>query len=903
MADVRSFEVILKGNSKSLLRAFKRAQSGTDRFKATVQRAAKIGAAAVAALGLALGTAAIQGAVKLETGLREVQTLLPELTDKGFGQMREEVLSLSNEMGIATDKAVPALYSAISAGVPPDNVMAFLETASKTAIGGVTSLETATDALTTVLNTWGKTAGVTAKQASDVLFTSVKLGKTTMEELGGSINQVAGLASAFGIEFEQVAAGFTEVTKAGVPTAEAMTKMRSLIQAIASPSARAAGAFKKLGIEVSSARVAQEGILPVTQEIIDKTAGNDVMLRKLFGSVEALQAALVLTTGSGEDYNATLDAMRNATGAADQAFATMNDTVGRKWKKTQVQFKNALTEIGTDLLPVLAEALEDLLPLLDALKPFFQGLGLVLQFLGEAVAGVTGTLRIMADKGSGAVEELGSRTRTSFGHITHDVEQLELVVARNIGDRVPHHLEAGARAAEDLESRTRTSLAGVWQATHTAEQQLADATVAASADFRALQGDITAASRGLRQSVTSDFRATATEMVESTVWSADEQRQAIESHYRDMDRLYNAHAAARLRRKQLLEDAVFRIDADAARRQFIFASQGLSAAQRFLYDWEQANFETHTRIEQTTSASSRRTADNVLSDADRLAGGLRTTMTDACGSVTGFQKCVDGLVVEYDADMRRVQTDADRLAGGLRTTMTDACGSVTGFQKCVDGLVVEFDADMRRVLSDADRLESGMLVTMTNACGTVTGFRQCVDGMVVEFDENMNRIVSAADRMAEGVGSAAAKAVGPLGQGLEQIGGGISTGLGLGDLRWQDTMRHMVGGELLSIEDSLRREIAGGGQTTGRRAQTLLDSLPQMAEGGIVRRPTLVLAGERGPEAIIPLGRSGTHARTVNLNVALTVEGSVISAGDLGDVIVEEVQLAADRGELRFGND
>lgn len=39
-----------------------------------------------------------------------------------------------------------------------------------------------------------------------------------------------------------------------------------------------------------------------------------------------------------------------------------------------------------------------------------------------------------------------------------------------------------------------------------------------------------------------------------------------------------------------------------------------------------------------------------------------------------------------------------------------------------------------------------------------------------------------------------------------------------------------------------------------------LISIPRLAEGGIVRRPTLALIGERGPEAVVPLGRGGRAA-------------------------------------------
>lgn len=42
---------------------------------------------------------------------------------------------------------------------------------------------------------------------------------------------------------------------------------------------------------------------------------------------------------------------------------------------------------------------------------------------------------------------------------------------------------------------------------------------------------------------------------------------------------------------------------------------------------------------------------------------------------------------------------------------------------------------------------------------------------------------------------------------------------------------------------------------------------PQLAKGGIVRRPTLAMIGEAGPEAVVPLSKMGEGGRVININV------------------------------------
>jgi hypothetical protein len=58
-------------------------------------------------------------------------------------------------------------------------------------------------------------------------------------------------------------------------------------------------------------------------------------------------------------------------------------------------------------------------------------------------------------------------------------------------------------------------------------------------------------------------------------------------------------------------------------------------------------------------------------------------------------------------------------------------------------------------------------------------------------------------------------------------------------------------------------------------------TVPKMAEGGIVNRPTMAMIGEAGAEAVIPLDRMGSMGTKVVVNV----QGSVISEGQLQSVI------------------
>lgn len=71
-----------------------------------------------------------------------------------------------------------------------------------------------------------------------------------------------------------------------------------------------------------------------------------------------------------------------------------------------------------------------------------------------------------------------------------------------------------------------------------------------------------------------------------------------------------------------------------------------------------------------------------------------------------------------------------------------------------------------------------------------------------------------------------------------------------------------------------------------------IPEIPKLAEGGIVSRPTVAMIGEAGPEAVVPLNKSG-----LGMNVTIQVHGSVISQSDLVVKVRDELaQLMRRKG-------
>ncbi len=81
--------------------------------------------------------------------------------------------------------------------------------------------------------------------------------------------------------------------------------------------------------------------------------------------------------------------------------------------------------------------------------------------------------------------------------------------------------------------------------------------------------------------------------------------------------------------------------------------------------------------------------------------------------------------------------------------------------------------------------------------------------------------------------------------------------------------------------------LGGGGGLLG------LLGIPALQEGGIVRRPSLILAGERGPEAIVPLSRQQPESEEEKGEVVII---NLFDRSQLNAIIAQ--QMAANKGVL-----
>jgi hypothetical protein len=124
---------------------------------------------------IALGKKSLAMAAQVETAMADVSTLV-SATSVDMEMMTQSIVSMTTDVGRSATDLAGGLYQAISAGVEISDSLDFINVTAKAASAGLTSTNVSVDALTSILNSYGKQVSET-RVISDQLFKTVERGK------------------------------------------------------------------------------------------------------------------------------------------------------------------------------------------------------------------------------------------------------------------------------------------------------------------------------------------------------------------------------------------------------------------------------------------------------------------------------------------------------------------------------------------------------------------------------------------------------------------------------------------------------------------------------------------------------------------------------------------------------
>lgn len=315
-------------------------------------------------------TAAIKMSNDFETAMAKVSTIA-DTTKTSMSMLKEQVINLSNAMGVEVTGLAEAQYQAISAGVDTASSVDFIGIAVKAAKGGFTDTTTAVNGLTTVLNAYKKGADEAAA-VSDQMLVAQNFGKTSFGEMASSMGNVIPIASSLDVSTQELFSSIAVLTKNGIATSESVTGLKAAFSNILKPSSDAAKYAKSLGLEFNAAHLQSVGWAQMLQEIKEKTGGNTEAMGRLFGSTEALNSVLVLAGKGSGDFSAAMEMMQKSTGATQAAYEKML-TPAERMNIAFNKVKNSLIQFGAALTPAFEKVADIIGKVGDRLNNLSEG--------------------------------------------------------------------------------------------------------------------------------------------------------------------------------------------------------------------------------------------------------------------------------------------------------------------------------------------------------------------------------------------------------------------------------------------------------------------------------------------------------------------------------------------------
>lgn len=311
---------------------------------------------------------AVSMAMSNETAFAKVTTLLK---GEDIQKYYEGLIDISNRTGVAFNDLAESMYSALSASVPQDNVLEFVENTVNLSKGGFTQTATAIDIVTTALNAYQMEMSEAA-HVQDVLITTQNLGKTTVDELANNMGKLIPTANSVNVAFDQLGAMYATVTANGVATAEATTYLNAMINELGASGSTAEKAMMAAtsGTDMAGKKFSEISAMgyDVTDVLVlmsDYAQSTGQSLSDMFSSSEGAKAANILLSNM-VGFKDNIEAMGDSAGAASKAAETMMDTTAEKVQVAKNQIDNLVSAIGDSLLPVIGEAAEDISEALDS---------------------------------------------------------------------------------------------------------------------------------------------------------------------------------------------------------------------------------------------------------------------------------------------------------------------------------------------------------------------------------------------------------------------------------------------------------------------------------------------------------------------------------------------------------
>lgn len=372
--------------------------------------------------GVAMGVGQLAAAgLTFESNMANVNSIA-QLSTAEIAALSNSVINIAkNPMITEGPSALAAgLYDIYSSGFQGADGLMILEQAAMAGTAGLTSTATASRAITSGLNAFGYEADQT-RRVSDVMFQTVNKGVLTFDQLANNLGNTMPIANSLGLEIEDLGAAYALMTLKGVSAAQAETQIAGLMRSTLNPTAELTAAVGEYGYASAEAAISAEGFGGFLKMVMEQSGGSKEALMDMLGTQEAVNAALILGAGDGEEYNAMLEEMM---GASEGVGATQK-ALEKQMQSSRFRIQEARKQL--EIFAVLAVGM--LSPAISAVASAFS------MVISQGIIPFATNLQTLMDSGLNPVEAALRIVQRALGDIGGENTPAAIAgIARAFGD-------------------------------------------------------------------------------------------------------------------------------------------------------------------------------------------------------------------------------------------------------------------------------------------------------------------------------------------------------------------------------------------------------------------------------------------------------------------------------------
>jgi|GEM_PF-2014226 len=299
-------------------------------------------------------TMAVHASIKFNESMAQIATLIPKSTSRVL-ELKDSVEKMAIATGKGTTDLARGLYEVVSAFGDSADSAKILEINAKAATAGASTTLDAIKLTSAVTKGYGDTSKEAMQKVSDLAFLTVKLGQTTFPELSVAMGAAVPVAKTLNVKVEELFASMATLTGVTGNANEVTTQIQATMRGFMKQSGGMVEALEKLKVASVEEFIATEGLVGALRKVIATTDGSLDSIGKLFIRTEAVGAVLALTGTQAGVFDEKLKAMKNSAGATEEAFNEMTNGINKSGFQMTVakeKMSAAIIKLGDAVLPI-----------------------------------------------------------------------------------------------------------------------------------------------------------------------------------------------------------------------------------------------------------------------------------------------------------------------------------------------------------------------------------------------------------------------------------------------------------------------------------------------------------------------------------------------------------------------